>query len=74
VLLLEHASAGLPADLAAPMGEEMRAVAARRGAAIVAATADRAFARAVATRVLTLEPATGQVAEAGVRGWFRRLG
>lgn len=74
VLLLEHASAGLPPELAAPMGEEMRAVASRRGAAIVAATADRAFARAVATRVLTLEPATGQVAEAGLRGWFRRLG
>ena len=61
ILLLEHVSAGLDRDGAAALGAEMQAIAARRTVALVAATADDAFARAVAGRVLTLEPATGRL-------------
>ena len=43
----------------------------RRGAAAVALTADRDFAGAVATRVLTLEAATGRLSARG--GWWSRL-
>ena len=70
ILLLEHPTAEVPRAEAAPMGRHMRAIAARRGFAIVAATADEVFAGAVATRVLTLDTATGRLAEK--RGWFRR--
>jgi ABC-type sulfate/molybdate transport systems ATPase subunit len=61
VLLVEHASAGLTAGQAAALGPDMRAVATRRGAAIVAITADEAFARGVAGRVLQWEPASGRL-------------
>jgi len=70
VLLLEHVSARLAREAVAVSGEEMRAVAARRGMALVAATADEAFARAVATRVLLLEPATGRLREQRRRRWL----
>jgi len=69
ILVLEHASAGLASDDVMRTGHELRAVAERRGAAIVAITADDAFAQAVARRVLRWEPATGRLAEG--RGWFR---
>ena len=62
ILLLEHASAGTEAG-AAILGADIRSVAERRGTAIVALTADATFARAVATRVLTLEPASGRLKE-----------
>jgi ABC-type transporter Mla maintaining outer membrane lipid asymmetry ATPase subunit MlaF len=72
VLLVEHASAGFaPADAVA-IGDDIRTIAIRRGAAVVAATADAAFARAVAARVLTLEAATGQLKEQAGRRWFGR--
>lgn len=74
VLLLEHVSAALPADVIPRFGAELRAIAAHRGVAIVAATADEAFARAVAVRVLALDPATGRLAERSRGGWFGRLG
>jgi predicted ABC-type transport system involved in lysophospholipase L1 biosynthesis ATPase subunit len=61
ILLLEHASARLQPGEAGAMGAQMRAVAAGRGIALVAATADDRFAKAVAERVLTLEPATGRL-------------
>jgi ABC-type polar amino acid transport system ATPase subunit len=69
ILLLEHVSAALERGAVAPFGAEMRATAARRGVALVAATADEPFARAVAARVLTLEPATGRLKERR-RRWF----
>lgn len=69
-LLLEHASASLPRTDVATFGAALRAVAAGRGIAIVAATADEGFAKAVATHVLTLEAATGRLTRR--RGWFRR--
>jgi ABC-type transporter Mla maintaining outer membrane lipid asymmetry ATPase subunit MlaF len=73
VLLLEHASAGLSPQEAAALGADLRSIAARRGAAIVAATLDGAFARAVASRVLKWEPATGRFAEQRSGRWFGRL-
>jgi hypothetical protein len=51
------------------LGGDIAAVAAARGAALLALSADDAFARAVATRVLTLQPATGALKEKR-RGWF----
>jgi ABC-type transporter Mla maintaining outer membrane lipid asymmetry ATPase subunit MlaF len=73
VLLLEHASAGLSAQDAGTLAADIRSIAARRGAAIVAATLDEAFARAVAGRVLKWEPATGRLAEQRSGRWFGRL-
>ena len=69
ILLLEHASARLPREEVALLGARLRAVAEGRHIALVALTADEAFARAVARRVLTLEPATGRLKEPR-RGWF----
>jgi ABC-type transporter Mla maintaining outer membrane lipid asymmetry ATPase subunit MlaF len=75
VLLLEHASAGLEPEPSKAFAADMRSIAARRGAAIIAATADETFARAVAARVVRLEPGTGRLKEEGRFGWLRgRLG
>lgn len=71
VLLLEHANAPVARDAVAALAKDIRAVAERRGLAVVAITADDMFARTVASRVLTLEPATGRLKERG-RGWLRR--
>jgi len=69
VLLLEHISASVGRDAVARLGADIRSVALGRGAALVAASADDVFARAVATRVLTLEPATGRL-KGQRRRWF----
>ena len=69
ILLLEHVSARLARDEVAALGAAMRAVAVGRDIALVAATADETFARAVAGRILTLEPATGRLKEHR-RRWF----
>ena len=69
ILLLEHASARLPPEAVAALGADMRAVAAGRGIALLAVAADERFAKAVAERVLTLEPATGRL-KPQRRGWF----
>ena len=75
ILLLEHMSATLDTGQASAFGASVRAIAERRGVAVVAATADEVFANAVASRVLALEPVTGRLRENGRRGWFgRRLG
>lgn len=72
VLLLEHVSAGLSPAEAGALAGDLRALAARRGAALVAATADQGFAGAVAERVLTLDPVTGRLHDRRRSGWFRR--
>ena len=74
VLLLEHANAGLPADVGAALGADTRRIASRRGCALVALTAAPEFAAAVALRVLTLDPASGRLSERR-RNWslFRRF-
>lgn len=73
VLLLEHATAVVDPEHVGPLGEQIRSVAGRRGVAVVALTADREFASAVADRVLTLDAANGRLT--GRRGsrWFGRL-
>jgi ABC-type transporter Mla maintaining outer membrane lipid asymmetry ATPase subunit MlaF len=71
VLLLEHASAGLTPAAAARLGADVRQIASRRGCALVAVTADPTFASAVASRVLTLDPANGRLSGPR-RSIFRR--
>lgn len=70
LLILEHASAGLANAATVALGADIRRIAARRGVALVAATADESFARAVAARVLTLEHKSGRLVERR-RGWFK---
>jgi ABC-type transporter Mla maintaining outer membrane lipid asymmetry ATPase subunit MlaF len=73
VVLLEHASAGLDASGAASLAQSVRASAVKRDAAVLSVGVDEPFARAVASRVLRWEPATGRLRER--RGWFGgRLG
>ena len=75
VILLDHPTAALDRVDVVPIGGQIRSVATRRGAAIVAVTADRVFAAAVAGRVLTLDGATGRLTESRRSRWFgRRLG
>lgn len=69
LLLVEHVSAGSSAEAASALGADIRRIAAARQIAVVAATADERFARAVAARVLKLEPASGRLVERR-RGWF----
>jgi ABC-type lipoprotein export system ATPase subunit len=73
VILLEHPTAALDRADAASIGGHLRAVATRRGAAIVAVTADPAFATAVSSRVFTLDAATGRLIESHRNRWFGRL-
>ena len=73
IVLLEHVSAGLDSNGADALASSIRASAAKRGAAVLSIGVDEAFARAVATRVLRWEPASGKLKER--RGWFgARLG
>jgi ABC-type lipoprotein export system ATPase subunit len=71
LVLLEHPTAELAAADAARAGGEIRALLMRTGAAGLAFTADREFARAFAPRPLILNAARGTLEEEG-RGWFRR--
>jgi predicted ABC-type transport system involved in lysophospholipase L1 biosynthesis ATPase subunit len=72
MLLLEHASAQLPDAAATAFADTVRAVAGRRGVAVVALTADEAFARALDGSVLVHEPASGRLKES-TRGWLSAL-
>jgi ABC-type transporter Mla maintaining outer membrane lipid asymmetry ATPase subunit MlaF len=72
VLLLEHASAGISPEDTEALGADIRRVATRRGAAIVAVTVDVTFAGAVAGRILTWEPGTGRLVERRTGRWFGR--
>lgn len=72
ILLLEHASASLDRTAAAAFARDARRAAETRGIALIALTADEAFARAVAPRILRLEQATGRLRDESRRsGWFR---
>jgi ABC-type polar amino acid transport system ATPase subunit len=70
LMLLEHATASVARDQVAPLGERIRRIATRRGAAIVAVTADPAFASAVANRILALDAASGGLVLHRGRRWF----
>jgi polar amino acid transport system ATP-binding protein len=71
VLLLEHANALVPTDPEG-FGRAIAALANSRGLAVIALTADMAFARVVADRVLVLDGATGELRERSRwRRWLR---
>jgi putative ABC transport system ATP-binding protein len=61
ILLSEHPNASLPAADLARFGGDYAAIVTRRGLASVVLTADTSFASTVATRILTLQPATGEL-------------
>lgn len=69
VLLLEHPTASLPRDAAAPFGRHLAALIGRRGVTALAITEDADFARPFASRWLTVKPATGEIV-AAKRKWF----
>ena len=71
MLLAEHPNASLPADDVPAFAADLSRIMSRRSIAAVILTADRTFASAVAQRVLTLQPATGELnASRGWRQWF----
>lgn len=59
ILLLEHPSAKLPRDAAAPFGRDLAAVVERRGITALAVTEDPEFAKPFASRWVRLDAATG---------------
>jgi ABC-type transporter Mla maintaining outer membrane lipid asymmetry ATPase subunit MlaF len=73
VLLFEHPTAELARADVARLASRCRAVASRRNIAAVAVTADAEFAAAAASRVLTLEPASGRLTSGGWWSRFRRV-
>jgi ABC-type transporter Mla maintaining outer membrane lipid asymmetry ATPase subunit MlaF len=72
VLLFEHPSAEIARDEVAQLAAHCRAVATGRKIATVTVTADAEFAAAAASRVLTLEPASGRLTSGGWLSRFRR--
>ncbi len=71
LLLLEHPTASLGAAEVTAFAETVSSVVLQRKLAVLVATADTAFARAVTRTVLTLQPATGElVVASGWRRWF----
>ncbi len=69
LLLAEHPTATLDAAAARGFAETLAAVVSGRAMAAVYLTADREFATAVGTDVLTLKPATGEFTSSS--GWRR---
>ena len=72
VLLFEHPSADLARADVARLASRCRAVSSGRNIAAVTVTADAEFAAAAASRVLTLEPASGRLTAGGWLSRFRR--
>jgi len=72
VVLFEHPTADLARGDVVELASRCRAVASKRDIATVALTADREFAVAAASRVLTLEPASGRLTGDGWLSQFRR--
>lgn len=73
VVLFEHPTAEVARADIATFATRCRDLASKRNIATVVLTADREFAPAAASRVLTLEPATGRLAATGSGGWFSRF-
>jgi ABC-type transporter Mla maintaining outer membrane lipid asymmetry ATPase subunit MlaF len=67
VVILEHPTAEIPPGAALELAAQCRTI----STATIALTADIAFAEAAAERCLTLDPATGRLAQRA--GWFSRL-
>ena len=72
VLLVEHPSATLPGGTVKPFAADLARVARGRSLAILAITADDAFAKALGGDVLTHEPATGALKPRS--GWRKIFG
>ncbi len=70
LLLMEHPSANLPEGDRAAFGALVARVCGQRGLTVVAITLDPVFAAHAAQRMLTLQPATGQLV-APRRSWWR---
>jgi|SRR5687768_10863940 len=72
VLLAEHPNALLPREESSRFASDLARITEQRGIAALVMTADPAFARSVASRVLELQPATGAFLEKklGLRRWF----
>jgi ABC-type sulfate/molybdate transport systems ATPase subunit len=71
ILLLEHPTAQAERPAVAALARDASQVAAARGLAALAITGDEDFAYAFASRVLTLDAATGRLSPARQRrGWF----
>jgi ABC-type polar amino acid transport system ATPase subunit len=70
IVLFEHPTAELSRSDVAPVASRCRDIAVMRNTATITLTADRDFGEAVASRVLTLQPATGRLSGPG---WFSRL-
>jgi predicted ABC-type transport system involved in lysophospholipase L1 biosynthesis ATPase subunit len=66
LLIAEHASAPLPRETVAAFGADLARVARSRGLALVAVTADDAFARAIGGQRLELAAATGELRAPGI--------
>lgn len=73
LVLFEHPTAEVARGDIAGLATRCRDVATKRNIATVILTADREFAGAAASRVLTLEPATGRLAPSGWFSRFRRV-
>jgi len=72
ILLLEHPTALLSPTAVSSFGDDLRSVVVARGVSMLVVTEDRAFARRVAGRQLTLDPASGALSETRTRWWRRR--
>ena len=73
VLLAEHPNASLAPAEAARLAADLAVIAARRSVAMLVMTADPAFAEAACGTVLSLRPATGELAGPSrwsIRRWF----
>jgi ABC-type branched-subunit amino acid transport system ATPase component len=72
VLLLEHPTATVERSDTARFASTIGNIAARRGVAVVALTADRLFADSLGGRTLKLDPASGKLTERHASRWFGR--
>lgn len=71
VLLAEHPNASISADDVAGFASDYARIVSTRGLTSVVLTADTSFATSVATRVLSLQPATGELEPlSSWRRWF----
>ena len=73
LLIAEHPTATLPREAVAAFGEGLARVARDRGLALVALTADEAFAKALGGRRLALNAATGELRTPGMMERFRKV-
>ena len=71
VLLAEHPTVRLSSPEVQAFAEDLKTIARGRGLAMLVCTADLKFGRAVAGRVLTLQPATGELKPTGFWPWQR---